>query len=81
MPRVQRIPRIHRHLDPLIAEATRALAERRDAILPNDHALDVAAQVGPADFVSAADLWDEAQRRAGTGLEGLLNARMVRADG
>lgn len=76
--KAQRIPRIHRHLDPIVAEVERVLAERRDAVLPNEHALNVAAQVQPADVDRATALWDAAQRAAGTGLEGLLSAKGAR---
>lgn len=79
--RAQRVPRIHRHLDPLVAEAERVLVERRDAILPNEHGLDVAARVAPSDVDRAIGLFDEAQRLAGTGLGGLLGAGTVQRDG
>lgn len=79
MPR--RSTRPGRHLDPLVAEAERALAMRRDAVLPNEHDLNMAAQVQPADVTATESLWDEAQRRAGTGLEGLLSAKAVDRNG
>lgn len=80
MPRLMR-PNPRRHIDQLAAETARVLAERRDAVLPNEHDLNVAAVVKPADVDAATTLWDEAQRQAGTGLEGLLDAKGSRRDG
>lgn len=61
----------HRHLDPLVAEAARALAERRDAVLPTDHALNAAAAVTRSDIDRAISFYREAV--AGSGLEALLD--------
>lgn len=47
---------------------------------PSDADLDALAQVGPANLSSAEALWNEAQRKAGTGLEGLLSADAVDDD-
>ena len=69
-----------RRIDVLALEAERVLQEHRDAVLPNDPALDAAAQITPLDILSAEQLWDEAQRRGGTGLEGLLSAKPERRD-
>lgn len=72
---------VDRMSDPGFARTVeRLLLEQRQS-LPNEHDLNVAAQVGPADISAAERLWDEAQRRAGTGLEGLLSARTAVRDG
>jgi hypothetical protein len=44
-------------------------------VLPTDRQLDDLARVRPADVDRAESFWDEAQRRAGTGLDGLLSAK------
>lgn len=59
----------------------RLLEEHRSTTLPNEVALDAAAQITPADIDAALSLWDEAQRRAGTGLDGLLDAKGIERDG
>lgn len=59
MPRQPR-PNPRRHIDQLAAEAARALETRRDAVLPNDHALDAAATVTRSDVEEALSLFREA---------------------
>jgi hypothetical protein len=68
--------------DPGFARSVeRLLEEHRSSTLPNEHALNVAAQITPGDVDKAEALWNEAQRRAGTGLEGMLSARTEKRDG
>lgn len=68
--------------DPGFARSVeRLLEEHRSSTLPNEYALDVAAKVSPSDVDRAEALFDEAQRRASTGLEGLLSAKAVERDG
>lgn len=68
--------------DPGFARSVeRLLEEHRSSTLPNEHALDVAAVVKLSDIDKAEALWDEAQRRAGTGLEGMLSAKTEKRDG
>lgn len=64
-------PNPRRRIDQLAAEAARALAERRDAVLPTDMALDQAAPVRRSDVSDAVSLWAEAN--AGTEMAGLLD--------
>lgn len=58
-------------IDQLAAEAERALAERRDALLPSEAALDQAATVKRSDVEGALKFWREAN--AGTPMAGLLD--------
>lgn len=55
-------------------QVARLLEEQRQQ-LPADADLDAAARVTDADIDVAEQLWNEAQRLAGTGLDGLLSAR------
>lgn len=48
-----------RRIDQLAVEAERLLAERRDAVLPNDAALAEAATVRRSDVDAAVSLWRE----------------------
>jgi hypothetical protein len=57
----------------------RLLADQRETTLPDAATLDASAIVTDADVDAATALWDAAQRRAGTGLAGLLDAREERA--
>lgn len=58
-------PNPRNRLNQLAAEAARALAERRDAVLPTDAALDQAATVRRSDVDAAIDLWREANEGHG----------------
>lgn len=59
--------------DPGFARALDALlTTRRDTAVPTAEQLDQQARITPADISSAIRLWNLAQRRAGTGLEGAL---------
>lgn len=60
-----------RRIDQFAREAERVLAERRDAALPTDQALDEAATVRRSDVDAATDFWREAN--AGTETERLLD--------
>lgn len=68
-----RSPRRSRHpvTDAMLAEVTRALADRRDAVLLGDYALTEAATVRSPDISRAVDFYREAV--AGSGLETLLD--------
>jgi hypothetical protein len=66
--------------DPGFARTVERLLQEQRHALPNEHALNVAAEVKPRDVDRAESLFDEAQRRAGTGLEGLLSARQGERD-
>jgi len=70
-----------RHIDVLAEEAARLLAERRDAVVLSDHALDAAATVKRSDVDRAIAFYREAV--AGSGLESLLDgpAREDERDG
>lgn len=70
-----------RMADPGFARTVERLLQEQRHALPNEHALNVAAEAKPSDVDRAESLWDEAQRRAGTGLEGLLSAKQVERDG
>lgn len=50
----------------------RLLTDLHTTPIPSAHALDQASIVTPDDITAAVRLWDEAQRAAGTGLEGAL---------
>lgn len=50
------------------------VADTKARVLPSDKELDDASIVMENDIRRGEALWDEAQRRAGTGLEGLLSA-------
>lgn len=77
MPRRRRLA--HPLDDPGYARVLeRLLADQRDTALPSDHALAISAQIEPADIAAAEQLWDSAQRAAGTGLAGLLSAKEER---
>lgn len=52
----------------------RLIAAERARVLPTDEELDTLSEVAPADIDAAERLWNLAQERAGTGLEGLLSA-------
>lgn len=73
--------------EPTVAEqqVTRAMrqivASEKARVLPSDQELDRMSEVKPSDIDRAESLWDEAQRRAGTGLEGLLSAKSDETDG
>jgi len=51
------------------------VAAEKSRLLQTDQELDDAAIVTATEITRAESLWDEAQRRAGTGLDGLLSAR------
>jgi hypothetical protein len=62
--------------DPRTERAVKHLiASERARARPSDDELDRLAEVKPADIDRAVDLWDLAQQSAGTGLEGLLDAK------
>lgn len=62
-------------VDPRTARALgHLLGDYRARVLPTDRELDRLAEVQPADIDRAESLWDAAQQRAGTGLDGLLSA-------
>lgn len=73
-----RRPRVHPLEDPGFARQVSRLLEAQRSTLPSDAELDALAEAGPADSDAASALWDAAQRRAGTGLEGLLSAKVER---
>lgn len=50
------------------------VADTKSRVLPSDADLDDASIVMENDIRRGESLWDEAQRRAGTGLEGMLSA-------
>lgn len=79
MPRPSRRARKpHPLADPAFQRQVERLIGESRASLPDGADLDAAAQIGPEDVDRALSRWDDAQRRAGTGLEGLLDARIER---
>lgn len=60
-----------KRVDQQAAEAARLLAQRRDAVLPSEHALTEASVVRRPDINSAVAFYREAA--AGSGLESLLD--------
>jgi hypothetical protein len=79
MPRPSRRSRKpHPLADPALQRQVERLIGESRSSLPDAADLDAAAQVEPADVDRAGRLWNEAQRRAGTGLEGLLDAKVER---
>lgn len=81
MPRQPRRPKLARMTDdPGYARVLeRLVTEQRDTVLPTDADLDALARVESADVLTAEARWDQAQRAAGTGLEGLRSAKEERA--
>jgi hypothetical protein len=67
-----------RRIDQQAAEAARAIAERRDAVLPSDYALDRAAAVTRSDVNRSVSLWREAN--AGTETARLLDGPPGKAE-
>jgi hypothetical protein len=65
-------PEISPRLQRAVHQMVRAEQSR---VLPSDRDLDALAEVRPADIDRAESLWDAAQIRAGTGLDGLLSAK------
>lgn len=59
--------------------AQRAAADRRASILPTDAGLDQIADITDEDIDRAVDLWDASQIVADTGLDGMLDARLMDA--
>lgn len=60
-----------KRIDQQAQEATRALADHRDVVLPNEHALTEAARVRRSDVDRAVSFFREAV--AGSGFEDLLD--------
>ena len=48
----------------------------RERVVPSEKQIDALAEVTDADIESAVDFWDWSQDEAGTGLDGLLDARV-----